>query len=111
VADREGIIIGVSAERPCVMPIDAYNFDLAAPVLTVQHGLEVKPHAILSDSAYRPGKQEAAYEFFFKPPQLTGQPADLNLHLELRLVSNGEESADEAASFDFTLPNQVGGSN
>jgi hypothetical protein len=49
--------------------------------------------------------------FFFEPPQLNGQPTDLNLHLELRLVSNRGEPADEAASFDFTLPNHVGASS
>jgi hypothetical protein len=110
VADREGII-GVSAERHCLIPSDACRFDLAAPVLTVQNGQVVRPNAILSDSAYRPGKQEAAYVFFFKPPQLNGQPATLNLHLELRLVGDGGEPVGEAAIFDFTLPDHVGASS
>jgi hypothetical protein len=101
VADADGLINGVSAERLCLIPSDACYFDLAAPHLTTQDGQEVKAKAILSDSAYRPGKREAAYVFFFKPPTLSGQPADLYLHLELRLVG-------EAAIFDFALQNHIG---
>jgi hypothetical protein len=107
VADSDWVIIGVSAERPCLIPSDACQFDLAAPFLTAQDGQEIKAKAILSDSAYRPGKQEAAYVFFFKPPQLSGQPANLNLHLELHLVGDGGEPVGDAAAFDFTLPYHV----
>jgi hypothetical protein len=111
VADSDWIIIGVSAERPCLIPSDACRYDLAAPSLTTQDGQEIIAKAILSDSAYRPGKQEVAYVFFFKPPQLSSQPATLNLHLELRLVGDGGEPVGEAAIFDFTLPNQIGSSS
>ncbi|HEY7019553.1 MAG TPA: hypothetical protein VH349_00450 [Ktedonobacterales bacterium] len=110
VADSDWIIIGVSAERPCLIPTDACYYDLAAPFLTTQDGQEIKAKAILSDSAYRPGKQEAAYVFFFKPPTLTGQPTNLNLHLELRLVGDSGMPVGDAAVFDFTLPNHTGAS-
>lgn len=111
VADSDWIIIGVSAERPCLIPSDACYYDLAAPFLTTQEGQEIIAKAILSDSAYRPGKQEVAYVFFFKPPQLTSQSAELNLHLELRLAGDSGEPVGEAAVFDFTLPNHIGASS
>jgi hypothetical protein len=110
VADSDWVIIGVSAERPCLIPSDACYYDLAAPSLTTQEGQEIKAKAILSDSAYRPGKQEAAYVFFFKPPTLSGQPTNLNLHLELRLVGDSGAPVGDAAVFDFTLPNHTGAS-
>jgi hypothetical protein len=111
VADSDWVIIGVSAERPCLIPSDACRFDLAAPFLTTQDGQEITAKAILSDSAYRPGKQEAAYVFFFKPPTLSGQPTNLNLHLELRLAGDGGEPFGDTAAFDFTLPNHVSASS
>ena len=111
VADSDWIIIGVSAERPCLIPSDACYYDLAAPSLTTRDGQELKAKAILSDSAYRPGKQEAAYVFFFKPPQLSSQPPTLNLHIELRLVGDGGEPIGDVAVFDFTLPNHIGASS
>jgi hypothetical protein len=111
VADSDWVIIGVSAERPCLIPSDACYYDLAAPSLTTQDGLEIVAKAILSDGAYRLGKQEAAYVYFFKPPQLSSQPTNLYLHLELRLVGNGGEPAGDAAVFDFTLPNHMGASS
>jgi hypothetical protein len=111
VADSDWVITGVSAERPCLIPSDACYYDLAAPSLTTQEGQEIIAKAILSDSAYRPGKQEVAYVFFFKPPQLTSQPAELDLHLELRLAGDGGEPVGEAAVFDFTLPNHVSASS
>jgi hypothetical protein len=111
VADSDWVIIGVSAERPCLIPSDACYYELAAPFLTTQDGQEIKAKAILSDSAYRPGKQEVAYVFFFQPPQLSDQPPTLNLRLELRLVGDGGEPVGEAAIFDFTLPNHIGSSS
>jgi hypothetical protein len=111
VADRDWIIIGVSAERPCLIPSDACYYDLAAPSLATQDGQELKAKAILSDSAYRPGKQEAAYVYFFKPPQLNSQTTSLTLHLELRLVGESGQPVGDAAIFDFTLPNHVGASS
>jgi hypothetical protein len=110
VADSDWVIIGVSAERPCLIPSDACYYDLAAPSLTTQDGQEIIAKAILSDSAYRPGKQEAAYVYFFKPLQLSSQTTSLNLHLELRLVSDGGEPVGDAAVFDFILPNHIGAS-
>jgi hypothetical protein len=111
VADSDWIIIGVSAERPCLFPSDACYYDLAAPFLTTQDGQELKAKAILSDGAYRPGKQEAAYVYFFKPPQLNSQTTSLTLHLELRLAGDGGEPIGDAAIFDFTLPNHIGASS
>ncbi len=111
VVDSEGVIIGVSAERPCVIPSDDCLFDLAPPRLTTQDGQIVKQYAILSDYAYRPGKQEVASVFFFKPPQLSGQPANLALHLEIRRQGYNGEPVGDAAVFDFTLPNHIGSSS
>jgi hypothetical protein len=111
VANSGGVIITVSAEQPCLIPSDACQFDLVAPHLTIQAGQECKPQAILSDFASRPGRQEEAHVFFFKPPVPSGLPANLNLRLELWLSGDGGEPVGDAAIFDFTLPNHIGASS
>jgi len=108
VADSDWVIIGVSAERPCLIPSDACQFDLASPVLTLLDGQELQAKAVLSDSAYRLGKQEVANVYFFKPPQLSGQPPTLSLELILRLQGANGEPVGDGAVFTFTLPNHIG---
>lgn len=103
VADRDAVIIGVSGERPCVIPVPTCQFYFDAPLLTI-NGSQATPRAIESDGAYRPGKQEEAYVLYYKPPKLAGELAVLSLHLEIRVMSAANPDG-AVLSFDFTLPN------
>ncbi|HEX6820117.1 MAG TPA: hypothetical protein VF120_17200 [Ktedonobacterales bacterium] len=103
VADHDDVIIGITAERPCAVPMPACGIALDAPLLTIQGGQAAKPRVMESDGAYWPGKQVEAYVLYYAPPKLAGQPTSLSLHLAVRLLGDAAPS-EEQATFDFTLP-------